>query len=48
MRHGKDFMVDKPGIVTLEQLAEVKKSAERDQANLLDYVQRAIREQGHG
>ena len=25
MRHGKDFMVDKPGIVTLEQLAEVKK-----------------------
>lgn len=25
MRHGKDFMVDKPGIITLEQLAEVKK-----------------------
>ena len=25
MRHGKDFMVDKPGIRTLEQLAEVKK-----------------------
>jgi len=25
MRHGKDFMVDKPGIVTLQQLAEVKK-----------------------
>ncbi len=25
MKHGKDFMVDKPGIVTLEQLAEVRK-----------------------
>jgi len=26
MRHGKDFMVDKPGIITLEQLAEVRKA----------------------
>jgi predicted dehydrogenase len=25
MRHGKDYMVDKPGITTLEQLAEVRK-----------------------
>lgn len=25
MQHGKDFMADKPGIVTLEQLEEVKK-----------------------
>ena len=25
MKHGKDFMVDKPGITTLEQLAEVRK-----------------------
>jgi len=25
MKHGKDFMADKPGIVTLEQLAEVRK-----------------------
>ena len=25
MKHGKDFMVDKPGIVTLEQLEEVRK-----------------------
>jgi predicted dehydrogenase len=25
MKHGKDFMVDKPGIVTLEQLSEVRK-----------------------
>ncbi|HEX6227457.1 MAG TPA: Gfo/Idh/MocA family oxidoreductase, partial [Chryseolinea sp.] len=25
MRHGKDFMVDKPGIITLDQLAEVRK-----------------------
>jgi predicted dehydrogenase len=26
MRHGKDFMADKPGITTLEQLAEVRKA----------------------
>jgi predicted dehydrogenase len=26
MRHGKDFMVDKPGITTLEQLAEVRRA----------------------
>ncbi len=25
MKHGKDFLADKPGIVTLEQLAEVRK-----------------------
>ena len=25
MQHGKDFMVDKPGIITLDQLAEVRK-----------------------
>ncbi|HZX74748.1 MAG TPA: Gfo/Idh/MocA family oxidoreductase, partial [Cyclobacteriaceae bacterium] len=25
MRHGKDFMVDKPGIITLKQLEEVRK-----------------------
>lgn len=25
MRHGKDFMVDKPGVTSLEQLAEVRK-----------------------
>ena len=25
MQHGKDYMVDKPGITTLEQLAEVRK-----------------------
>jgi predicted dehydrogenase len=25
MRHGKDFMVDKPGIITLQQLEEVRK-----------------------
>lgn len=25
MKHGKDYMSDKPGIITLEQLAEVKK-----------------------
>ncbi|MES2004163.1 MAG: Gfo/Idh/MocA family oxidoreductase [Bacteroidota bacterium] len=25
MKHGKDYMVDKPGIITLEELAEVRK-----------------------
>lgn len=25
MKHGKDYLVDKPGVITLEQLAEVKK-----------------------
>ncbi len=25
MRHGKDYLVDKPGIITLEQLADVRK-----------------------
>lgn len=25
MKHGKDFMVDKPGIITLSQLAEARK-----------------------
>lgn len=25
MKHGKDYMVDKPGIITLDQLAEVRK-----------------------
>jgi predicted dehydrogenase len=28
MRHGKDFLVDKPGITTLEQLAEVRRMQE--------------------
>ena len=26
MKHGKDFLSDKPGITTLEQLAEVRKT----------------------
>lgn len=26
MRHGKDYLVDKPGIITLEQLAEVRRA----------------------
>ena len=29
MRHGKDFMVDKPGVTTLEQLAEVRRTHEQ-------------------
>jgi len=29
MGHGKDFMVDKPGMTTLEQLAEVRRGEQR-------------------
>ena len=29
MRHGKDFMADKPGLTTLEQLAEVRRAQEQ-------------------
>jgi len=29
MRHGKDFMVDKPGVTSLEQLAEVRRTQEQ-------------------
>jgi predicted dehydrogenase len=29
MRHGKDFMVDKPGVITLEQLTEVRRTQEQ-------------------
>jgi predicted dehydrogenase len=31
MRHGKDFMVDKPGMTTLEQLAEVRSTQKSTQ-----------------
>ncbi len=26
MKHGKDYLVDKPGIITLSELAEVRKT----------------------
>src|SRR5579862_3243768 len=29
MRHGKDFLVDKPGITTLEQLDEVRRAVQQ-------------------
>ena len=48
MQHGKDYMADKPGITTLEQLAEVRRVQAADQAHLLDHVQRAVREPRHG
>ncbi len=44
MKHGKDFMSDKPGMTTLEQLAEVKKVQAEDEADLFDPLQRAPRE----
>ena len=46
MQHGKDYMADKPGITTLEQLAGPPR-ASRDEAHLLDHVQRAVRESRH-
>ena len=42
MRHGKDFMTDKPGFTTLEQLADVRKvQAETGRMHLLNRLQRA-------
>jgi len=41
MRHGKDYMVDKPGITTLEQLAEVRRvQAETKRIYSIDYSER--------
>jgi len=41
MRHGKDYMVDKPGITTLEQLAEVRRvQAETRRIYSIDYSER--------
>ena len=48
MQHGKDFMVDKPGIITLEQLAEVRRVQAADEAHLLDLLQRTAREPRDG
>jgi len=39
MKHGKDYLVDKPGITTLEQLAEVKKVQKETKRILLHHVQ---------
>ena len=41
MRHGKDYVVDKPGMTTLEQLAEVKRvQAETRRIYSIDYSER--------
>ncbi len=41
MQHGKDYMVDKPGLITLEQLEEVKKvQAETGQIYSVCYSER--------
>ena len=41
MRHGKDYMSDKPGFTTLEQLAEVRQvQAETGQIYSIDYAER--------
>ena len=48
MRHGKDFMVDKPGHDHPRAARGGPPRAGRDEADLLDPVQRAAREPGHG
>jgi predicted dehydrogenase len=41
MRHGKDYMVDKPGMTTLEQLAEARRvQAETRRIYSIDYSER--------
>ncbi len=41
MRHGKDFMVDKPGVISVEQLAEVQ-AAQRETGRIysIDFTER--------
>ena len=48
MKHGKDFMADKPGMTTLEQLAEARQGPGGDGPHLLRPVQRAPGEPRHG
>ncbi len=42
MRHGKDYMSDKPGFTTLEQLAGDAPGAARNRSNLFDLLFRAL------
>ena len=48
MQHGKDYMSDKPGITTLEQLAEVRRVQAQTAPHLFNHVQRAARQSGDG
>jgi predicted dehydrogenase len=43
MQHGKDYMVDKPGFTTLEQLAQVKQVQAETKRILFDLLQRTAR-----
>jgi len=40
MQHGKDFLVDKPGITTLEQLAEVKRVQKKTRRSYTIFIER--------
>jgi predicted dehydrogenase len=40
MQHGKDFLVDKPGITTLEQLAEVRRVQKETHRSYTIYIER--------
>ena len=47
MRHGKDFLSDKPGMTTPAAAGRGPPRAGPDPPDLLDHVQRAAREPGH-
>jgi predicted dehydrogenase len=40
MQHGKDFLVDKPGIITLEQLAEVRRVQKETRRSYTIFIER--------
>jgi hypothetical protein len=44
MRHGKDYMADKPGVTTLDQLAEVRR-VQAETKRIYAIIRRAAREQ---
>ena len=47
MRHGKDYLSDKPAFTTLDQLEEARRVQRRDTADLLDLLQRTTAEPRH-
>ena len=46
MRHGKDVMVDKPGVITADQLDAVRQAQRRDRQDLVGQLLRALRGAG--
>ena len=48
MKHGKDFLSDKPGVTTLEELAAMRKTIEETKKIYAHHVQRAARGESRG